>query len=90
MPNLPARFAATIVGFASLFCHQTWRHAEVLLVRAILAPSKRTVTRLLRIVGLGRERRFVNYDRVLSWARWSGREAARLLLDSKHTVRAAG
>jgi hypothetical protein len=80
MPDLPARFAAIIVAFAPLFCHRTWRHAEVLLVGAILAPGKRTVTSILRITGLSREAHFVNYHRVLSRARWSGREAARLLL----------
>jgi hypothetical protein len=41
MLHLPARFAAIIVAFAPLFRHRTWRHAEVLLVGAILAvPSQ--------------------------------------------------
>ncbi len=80
MPDLPARFAAIIVSFAPLFRHRTWHHAEILLVGAILAPGKRTVTSILRITGLSRERHFVNYHRVLNRARWSGREAARLLL----------
>jgi hypothetical protein len=80
MPDLPARFAAIILAFAPLFRHRTWRHAEVLLLGAILAPGKRTVTSLLRITGLSRERHFVNYHRVLSRACWSGREAAHLLL----------
>src|SRR3954463_8264845 len=80
MLHLPARFATIIVAFAPLFRHRTWRHAEVLLVGAILAPGKRTVTSLLRITGLSRERHFVNYHRVLSRARWSGQEGARLLL----------
>jgi hypothetical protein len=53
---------------------------KVLLIGAILAPSKRTVTSLLRIMGLSRERRFVNYHRVLNRARWRKRGAARLLL----------
>ena len=51
MPDLPARFAAIIVAFAPLFRHRTWRHAEVLLVGAILAPGKRTVTSILRTAG---------------------------------------
>ena len=80
MPDLPARFAAIIVSFAPLFRHRTWHHAEILLVGAILAPGKRTVTSILRITGLSREPHFVNYHRVLNRARWSGREAARLLL----------
>jgi DDE superfamily endonuclease len=80
MPRLPARFAAIILSFAPLFRYRSWQHAEVLLIGAILAPSKRTVTSLLRIMGLSRERRFVNYHRVLNRARWSERGAARLLL----------
>ena len=63
MPDLPARLAAIILAFALLFRQRTWHHAEILLVGAILAPSKRTVTSLLRITGLSRERHFVNYHR---------------------------
>jgi len=63
-----------------LFSHRVWRHAQVLLLGAILAPGRRTVTSCLRIVGLGGESRFVNYHRVLSRACWRGREASRLLL----------
>ena len=66
--------------FATLFSDRVWRQAQVLLIGALLAPGQRTVTSCLRIVGLGRERRFVNYHRVLSRARWQGREASRLLL----------
>jgi hypothetical protein len=80
MPDLPARFAAIILPFAPLFCHRTWRHAQVLLIGAILAPGKRTVTSILRITGLSREHHFVNYHRVLNRAHWSGRHAAFLLL----------
>jgi DDE superfamily endonuclease len=46
----------------------------------MLAPNKRTVTSCLRITGLNQNRHFVNYHRVLGRARWSGREASRLLL----------
>src|SRR3954451_10161217 len=79
--HLPACFASLILTFAPVFVQQrTWRRAELLLVGAILAPGKRTVTSLLRIVGLGRERRFTNYHRVLNRAAWDARAAARLLL----------
>src|SRR3954462_9388948 len=80
MLHLPARFAAIILAFAPLFRHRTWHYAEILLLGAILAPGKRTVTSILRICGLSRERHFVNYHRVLSRTRWSGQEGARLLL----------
>src|ERR671926_113651 len=51
MLRLPARFAAVILCFAPLFRQLTWRHAQVLLVGAILVPGQRTVTSILRISG---------------------------------------
>lgn len=80
MLHLPSRFAAVILSFAPLFFQRSWQHAEVLLIGAILAPGKRTVTSLLQISGLAQERRFVNYHRVLNRAVWSPRAASRLLL----------
>src|SRR5215212_5924713 len=80
MLRLPSRFAAVILCFAPLFRERSWRHAEVLLIGAILAPGQRTVTSILRIAGLCRERRFTNYHRVLNRAAWSGRAAGRVLL----------
>src|ERR687898_1019956 len=79
--HLPACSATVILTLAPVFVQQgTWRHTELLLIGAILAPGKRTVTSLLRIAGLGRERRFTNYHRVLNRAAWDARAAARLLL----------
>jgi DDE superfamily endonuclease len=80
MPRLPSRFAAVILCFAPLFRERSWRHAEVLLIGAILAPGQRTVTGILWITGLARERRFVSYHRVLNRAAWGPRAAARVLL----------
>ena len=39
MLRLPARFAAVILCRAPLFLQGSWRHAEVLLIGAILAPG---------------------------------------------------
>src|SRR5690242_21923093 len=78
--RLPACFASLILTFAPVFVQQrTWRRAELLLIGAILAPGKRAVTSLLRIAGLGRERRFTNYHRVLNRVAWNPRAASRLL-----------
>ena len=68
MLRLPSRFAAVILCFAPLFRERSWRRAEVLLVGAILAPGTRTVTGILRITGLARERRFANYHSILNRA----------------------
>ena len=80
MPHLPSRFAAVMIAFAPLFLQRSWRHAEVLLTGAMLAPGSRTVASILRITSLARERRFVNYHRVLNRAAWCPRAASRFLL----------
>ena len=66
MLSLPPLFVSLLNTFVPLFSDRVWRYAQVLLIGAFLAPGQRTVTSCLRIVGLGRERRFVNYHRVLS------------------------
>jgi hypothetical protein len=80
MLRLPARFAGIIIAFAPLFVQRSWKHAQVLLIGALLTPGQRTVASLLRIAGLSRERHFVNYHRILSRAAWSPRAGARILL----------
>jgi DDE superfamily endonuclease len=80
LPSLPPLFLSLLNTFAPLFSDPVWRQAQVLLIGAILAPGQRTVTSCLRIMGRSRDRHFVNYHRVLSRARWRGREASRLLL----------
>jgi len=65
-------FVSLLSAFAPLFSDRVWQQAQVLLIGAMLAPGKRTVTSCLRITGRSQERRFVNYHRVLSRACWSG------------------
>jgi len=55
-----------------------WESALVL-VGAILAPGKRTVSAILRVMGLHHEHNFQNYHRVLNRAVWSSRHASKLL-----------
>jgi DDE superfamily endonuclease len=73
-------FVSLLSVFTPVFSARVWWQAQILFAGAILAPGQRTVTSCLRIMGLSHERRFVNYHRVLSRARWRGREASRLLL----------
>ncbi len=65
---------------AILFSERVWRHAQVLLAGAILAPGKRTVGAALRVMDLGRTEQYQRYHRVLNRAVWSSREASRVLL----------
>jgi hypothetical protein len=69
-----------LAPFAPLFSKRVWRHAQVLLIGAILAPGRRTVSSALSAMGLNQEERFHRYHRVLNRASWSGREASRVLL----------
>jgi DDE superfamily endonuclease len=80
MPDLPARFAGLILAFAPLFVHRSWRHAQLLLIGAILTPGRRTVASVLRILGRAQDRRFVNVHRILNRAAWSPRAGGRILL----------
>ncbi|MBV8866266.1 MAG: transposase [Acidobacteriaceae bacterium] len=77
---LSSAFASLLQSFAPLFDSRVWRYAQVLLVGAMLASGKRTVTSVLRIVGLSSEKHFQNYHRVLNRARWNSRTASRILL----------
>jgi DDE superfamily endonuclease len=80
MLTLPAELLSLFTVFAPLFSRPVWEHAQVLLVGAMLATGKRTVTACLRVMGLSHETRFVNYHRVLNRARWSALGASHSLL----------
>jgi hypothetical protein len=79
MLTLPSAFTPIIVAFAPLFFNGVWRSAQILLIGAILAPGKRTVTSALRVMGLSGERRFQIYHRVLNRAVWSPLRASLIL-----------
>lgn len=77
---MPCEFVNLMVAFAPLFSKPVFQHAQVLLIGAILAPAKRTVTSVLRVMGLSEDEHFQNYHRVLNRAVWSSLAASRLLL----------
>jgi hypothetical protein len=79
-PHVPEPLAAWMGPFMTGLTRPTWRHALVLVAGAILAPGRRTVAAMLRVVGLGQAPTFTNYHRVLNRNRWSGHAAARRLL----------
>jgi hypothetical protein len=80
MPILSKDYLTLISAFAPVFSKRVWQHVQVLLIGAILVPGKRTVTAVLRIMGLSRERHFQTYHRVLNRAVWSSLEVSRILL----------
>ena len=77
---LPSDIMPVLLPFMQLFSDRSWQWAQVLLVGAILAPARRTVTAILRVMGLSDETQFQAYHRVLNRVKWSGLTAARILL----------
>lgn len=61
MPQFPSEFLTVILPYAGLFCKRVFAHAQLLTMGAILAPGKRTITAMLRIVGLQQEPAFHKY-----------------------------
>jgi hypothetical protein len=80
MRTLPKTNDSLIQAFAPHFSNCIWQYAQVLLLGAILAPGRRTVTAVLRIMGLSQERHFQTYHRVLNRAAWSSLALSRTLL----------
>src|SRR6266542_2453026 len=80
MGALPKEIVRVLRVFEDVFSERVWDWVQVLVVGAILTPGQRTVTAVLRVMGLSGERQFQNYHRVLNRAHWSSREVSRRLL----------
>src|SRR5436305_4762166 len=80
MEALPREIVRVLRVFEDVFSERIWDWVQVLVVGAILTPGQRTVAAVLRVMGLGDERQYQNYHRVLNRARWSSRELSRRLL----------
>lgn len=80
MRDLPAAIITVLRHFERVFSERVWEWAKVLLIGAMLAPGKRTVTAALRVMGLSQEAQFQNYHRVLNRDCWSSHALSRILL----------
>ena len=80
MGPLPPTIIQIMSHFAPLFSARVWPHAQVLLTGALLAPGKRTVSALLRVMGLDQRSDFQTYHRVLNRCVWSPLAGSRRLL----------
>ncbi len=58
MSTLPTGFAHLILAFAPLFSKRIFQSVQALLIGAILATGKRTVTAILRVMGLDQQTHF--------------------------------
>lgn len=77
---LPSELMTLLQVFAPVFSERVWDWVQVLVVGAILAPGKRTVTAVLRVMGLSAEAQFQNYHRVLNRVKWSGLVVSQIVL----------
>ncbi len=61
MPTLPTELLPLIVEFQPRFSKPVWKNALPLLLGAVLATGKRTVTACLLIIGKSGAKNFQNY-----------------------------
>ena len=81
MSTLSDEYLTLIAIFAPIFSRRVWQQVQVMVIGAILAPGKRTVTSVLNVMGLSQEKHFQNYHRVLNRVVWSSLEVSRVLLE---------
>jgi hypothetical protein len=79
--DLPTEIVTIMSAFAPLFSERVWQKGQILIVGAILAIGKRTVSSALRIMEKSKEKHFTNYHRVLNRDCWSSLKASQILLD---------
>ncbi|MDX9866074.1 MAG: transposase [Anaerolineaceae bacterium] len=80
MHTLPTEYDTLFAQVQPYFSRRIWKHAKTLLIGAILAPGKRTISSILHIMGLSNEKHFQNYHRVLNRAVWSSLGLSKQLL----------
>lgn len=67
-------------AWRACFTAPSWEHVLVLVMGALLAPGKRTVSSCLRMTGRAEATNFATYHQILNRARWSPHAVARRLL----------
>ena len=81
MFTLAKEVSEVLLPFKELFVQQrSWEKAQAMMVGAILCRGKRTVSRVLTVMGLSQSKQYGNYYRILSRVGWSGFAGARILL----------
>ena len=71
MSRLPEDIISVLSQIAPIFSARVWPQAQTLLLGALLAPGKRTVSAVLEVMGLGAEPQFQTYHRLLNRCVWS-------------------
>ena len=58
---LPNALQKVLLPFGCSFAKPPWQKAQMLVVGAVLTPRKRTVTAVLRVMGLAQRNDFASY-----------------------------
>ncbi len=77
---MPCELMNFVIAFAPLFSKPVFLRVKILLAGAILSPRARTVANALRVMGLGNDKHFQNYHRVLARATWNCLAVSRILV----------
>ena len=77
---MPKQIMTVLNVSAPEFDSRTWKKVQELVVGAVLAPGKRTVTAALRALGKAEEKDYALYHHVLNRAKWSNRALSERLL----------
>ena len=77
---MPNPIMDILMPFAPVFQSRTWDKIPMMVMGAILAPGKRTVSAILRVMGLSAMSNFAKYHHVLNRAVWSPLQVSQVLL----------
>lgn len=80
MLDLPNAMLTILATFAPLFSRPVFKNAIMLMASHFLCTGKRTVTNLLRRLGMHKEKKFTKYFYVIRKAKWSPFQASKILL----------
>lgn len=86
MSDLPHAIISILLNFAPLFSSTVF-HSVCLLFKAhILSKGRRTITDMLRQLGLHNDRKFSKFHRIFYGAKWSGLKASQILFKLLYKV----
>lgn len=70
---------SVLTAFAPVFTRPTWKNINTLLIGTILCRGARSITSILRVMGLSEVKNFSKYHRVLSRTQWNSLAASKIL-----------
>lgn len=80
MQTAPDTIVTFLQPFAKVFGRRVFQHASLLFIGTLLCQQQRTMTQVLRTLGLGQLKNFGKFHRLLNRGKWSSPQLARLLL----------